>query len=190
MPDWVNIVVIFHAFTGLQCRLQDYLYLVAYLVFSVGAGTGPLRGGLRRFVIRFCRTYYRRAGHLNILSGVPPVSPAGSIDPEIYPGRIEQEWLLNFSFGVILGDSVHFSGPAGWLSLSSRKWLIVSRNAQSAERERSLFDGTHERCGGWEWGRCPQEGRVTGITCCGNISQILESESGSAVVEGLRGSPP
>lgn len=34
MPDWVNFVVIFDAFTGLQCRFQDYLYLIAYLVFS------------------------------------------------------------------------------------------------------------------------------------------------------------
>ena len=29
MPDDVNFVVLFHAFTGLQCRAWRYLYLVA-----------------------------------------------------------------------------------------------------------------------------------------------------------------
>jgi len=32
MPDDVNFVVIFHAFTGLQCRVRDYLYLLACIV--------------------------------------------------------------------------------------------------------------------------------------------------------------
>lgn len=30
---FVNIVVLFHAFTGLQCRFRRYLYLVAFIVF-------------------------------------------------------------------------------------------------------------------------------------------------------------
>jgi hypothetical protein len=51
-PDAVNVRRDFHAFTGLQYRLQGYLYLVTR-VACLGTDISPLQDDFRRFVIRF-----------------------------------------------------------------------------------------------------------------------------------------
>jgi hypothetical protein len=65
--NW-TFVVFSDWFTGLQYRLQGYLYLVACIVFASEPTPVP-EGGFRRFVIRFCGSTYNATGHLNI----PPV---------------------------------------------------------------------------------------------------------------------
>jgi hypothetical protein len=52
------------------------VYIPSCLHYScLETDTGPLRGGFRRFVIRFCGSTYSTVNHLNIIS---PVNPGGS----------------------------------------------------------------------------------------------------------------
>ena len=45
----MNFVVISHAFTGLQCRVRYYLYLVAFIVFPSEPTPVPKRKGFVGF---------------------------------------------------------------------------------------------------------------------------------------------
>jgi len=107
MPDVVNIVVIFHAFTGLQCRLQDYLYLVACIVLPSTRHPFP-KEGFRRFVIRFCGLTYNTVNHLNVFHDPNPVSPPYSITRKLFFRAIKTKLLWNLISAMYSGFSYQF----------------------------------------------------------------------------------
>ena len=65
----VNFVVIFHVFTGLQCRSWRYLYLLAFIVAQTSDPTPPLQDSFLRVFIRNCGSHYSSDYHLKVAPG-------------------------------------------------------------------------------------------------------------------------
>lgn len=103
--------MIFHASTGLQHRIQGYLYLVTCVVFPSEPTPVP-EGGFRRFVIRFCGSTYNTANHLNIFHAPDPVSPPYFIFRKLFFRNIKTKLVGNLIYASFSGFLSFFSCTA------------------------------------------------------------------------------
>jgi hypothetical protein len=148
VPDDVNFVVMFHAFTGLQHRSWRYLYLLACIVPASEPTPFPLRGGFRRFVIGFCGSTYNTVNHLNIIFPVNLGGSCASIRSELYQDRIVLKWFQNFCSGMILGFFGRFHGSRTRLRENMTNVSIGRKNGRSAVGKKS-WSRRQERSAGY-----------------------------------------
>jgi len=92
MPDVVNFVVISHAFTGLQCRVRYYLYLVAFIVFPSEPTPVP-DGGVSSVCHQICGSTYNTVNHLNVFHNQNPGTPPYFITSKLFLRAIKTKWV-------------------------------------------------------------------------------------------------
>ena len=94
MPDVVNFVVISHAFTGLQCRVRYYLYLIACIVFPSEPTPVP-EGRVSSVCHQICGSTYNTVNHLNIPHVPNPVSSPYFITRKLFFRAINTKLVWN-----------------------------------------------------------------------------------------------